>query len=93
MNSITQAQYDNLETAISSLKNCHENMVNIFNKAKADYDEMPYESKEASQLKNIFDTETVSSFNRCCADIVAYIGCLEVTKQQYIAANQASLNN
>ena len=93
MNANIQQQYENLEATITSLKNCNETIMKIFSQAKSDYEIMPYQSQEASKLGEVFNSETVSSFNKCCEDISNYITCLENAKAQYIAANEASLEN
>ena len=93
MNANIKQQYENLEATITSLKNCNETIMKIFSQAKSDYESMPYQSQEASKLGEVFNSETVSSFNKCCEDISNYITCLENAKAQYIAANEASLEN
>ena len=53
---------------------------------------MPYQSQEASKLRNIFNQQTVTEFNKCCDMIANYITCLENAKKEYLVANQETLN-
>ena len=92
MNTNIQGQYEGFDAAINSLKENRETIKNIFETIKTEYENMPYQSREASKLQSIFDQNTVVDFNKCCEMISNYISCLEKAKEQYIIANQESLH-
>lgn len=92
MNTNIQGQYEGFDIAINGLKENRDTIKNIFDNVKREFEEMPYQSQEASKLRNVFNQQTVTEFNKCCDMIANYITCLENAKKEYLVANQETLN-